>query len=118
MSLGLTSTNKDLNTLIQESLSDQAVSALEFQKIRDQADRKLQGASDNDPSGQLKQPLARFQSIADELSETLQLLTKNIRESKPDAAQLAELREAVEHQLAYVIRTYGATLDRYIKTAR
>ncbi|AIR90655.1 hypothetical protein [Pseudomonas cremoricolorata] len=111
MTLALQSTDKALDAIIQNILSDSNVSLEEFRQVRDSADAAVNTLKQDAPT--LVTSLDAFQSAADQLTDSLQKLALAIRKAKPDDAAFVVMKSAIEHQLAYVVLSYASSVERY-----
>ncbi|MEZ2418190.1 hypothetical protein [Luteibacter sp. RCC_6_2] len=104
MSLKLQSSFSELDARLRQFDGDGQVSPTEFQWLRDGADRHMADIVALDAGV--------FQSQADGVVEAMQKLALAARKSKLTDAERAALKEAVEHQLGYVIAGYQSSLQR------
>jgi hypothetical protein len=104
MSLKLQSSFSELDTHLRRFDGDGQVSPTEFQWLRDGADRHMADIVTVDAGV--------FQAQADGVVEAMQKLALAARKSKLTDAERAALKEAVEHQLGYVIAGYQSSLQR------
>ena len=120
MSVTLTSTDEELNALIQQMKADGRVSTVEFQILRDRADAEAEKVT-SDLADQLK----AFQQAADRVSEAAQMLAQKARKLKlgvPDKdpqknaeknAEKAALKKCIEYQIAYIVSSYNSTIELF-----
>lgn len=104
MSLKLQSSFAELDSHLRHFDGDQQVSPQEFQWLRDGADQHLAGIATVDAGA--------FQTQADAIVESMQKLALAARKSKLSQPDREALKEAVEHQLGYVIAGYQSSLQR------
>jgi hypothetical protein len=104
MSLKLQSSFTALDNHLRQFDGDEQVSPVEFQWLRDGADRYLADIRTVDAGV--------FQTQADAIVEAMQKLALAARKSKLSEADRGALKEAVEHQLGYVIAGYQSSLQR------
>jgi len=115
MSLTLHSSHKDLDSYLRSIDGDENVTPLEFQHLRDDADQHLDHALD--PLGgvcpELSEAVKALQSSMDIVAEYLQKTAIAARKCKALPAEGRErLKEAIEHQIAYVVAAYQSSIQR------
>lgn len=104
MSLKLQSSFTALDNHLRQFDGDEQVSPVEFQSLRDGADRHLADVRAVDAGV--------FQTQADAIVEAMQKLAVAARKLKLSEADRGTLKEAVEHQLGYVIAGYQSSIGR------
>jgi len=60
----------------------------------------------------LPQSITAFQRLSDELVETMQQIALGARRKKLADAEKAQLKDAIEAQLAYVVLGYKSSVER------
>ncbi len=115
MSLTLLSTNPKLNSYLRSIDGDDTVTPLEFQHLRDDADEHiaqlLKALGGVCP--ELDETLAHLQASMDVVAEGLQKTAIAARKCKKLSPEGREgLKEAIEHQLGYVIAGYQSSIQR------
>ncbi|TCV94787.1 hypothetical protein EC912_103272 [Luteibacter rhizovicinus] len=108
MSLVLQSSNVALDKFLRALEADGSVSPVDFQAIRDNADRWTDVVDYPELAGTLK----AFQGAADTLAETTQKVALAARKGKVKGVELEALKDAIEHQLAYVVAGYKSSVER------
>lgn len=104
MSLKLQSSFPELDSHLRLFDGDGQVSPTEFQWLRDGADRHMADIVTVDAGV--------FQAQADGVVEAMQKLALEARKSKLTGVERETLKEAIEHQLGYVIAGYQSSLQR------
>ncbi|MEX1829261.1 hypothetical protein [Luteibacter sp. CQ10] len=99
----------------QDIDKDETVSPVEFQSLRDEADKRFTATpalASIRAGAQLDEALATFQQAADELSEAMQRAALAARRLKMSEADRGSLKEGMEYQLSYVIAAYKTSVER------
>lgn len=104
MALRLNSSFSALDTYLRAFDADQQLVPKEFLQLRNDADDHLSRVTEVATDA--------FQKAADALVETMQACALEARKKHLSAEQREALKEAVEHQLGYVIAGYQSTLQR------
>lgn len=116
MSLILTSSIKALDAYLRRIDSDDSTSPVELQTIRDQADEHVSLVTglktDADASTPLGKAVIQLLAQADAMVEGMQRVALEARRSKLPVDRRGELREAVEHQIGYVVAGYQSSIQR------
>jgi len=104
MTLKLASSDKDLDMTLRVADADGAMSPVEFQGLRDQADihaSKVDLAS-----------VREFMAAADKLVELMQHIALEARKAKLPDTTRAAIRDAAEYQVAYVVAGHKSSTER------
>ena len=104
MSLTLRSSFNELEKYLRSLDGDENVTPDEFKHLRDDADKHLEGVPEIDASD--------FQAEADKVMKSLEHLAIAARKAKLSPPAREKLKEAIEHQLGYVIGGYQVTVQR------
>lgn len=116
MSLTLTSSNEALEACLRRIDNDDATSPVELQAIRDQADERVSAVTgvtaSADAPTQLGKAVAELLLQADALVEGMQRVALEARREKLPAEKRNALKEAIEHQIGYVVAGHQSSIDR------
>nr|WP_063574086.1 hypothetical protein [Luteibacter rhizovicinus] len=116
MSLILTSSYKALDACLRRIDNDDVTSPVELQNIRDQADEHVNTVTVVTAKAEAPTPLGKavtqLLSQADAVVEGLQRLALEARRSKLPQDRREELKEAIEHQIGYVVAEYQSSIQR------
>lgn len=116
MSLILTSSYKALDAYLRRIDSDDSTSPVELQNIRDQADEHVSVVTGAAATAEAPTPLGKavagLLSEADAVVEGLQRVALEARRSKLPQDKRDELKEAIEHQIGYVVAGYQSSIQR------
>ncbi|HVI55029.1 MAG TPA: hypothetical protein VM621_08255 [Luteibacter sp.] len=116
MSLILTSSNKALDAYLRRIDSDDSTSPVELQAIRDQADEHVNavtGVTANaDSLTPLGKAIVQLLAEADAMVEGMQRVAIEARRAKLLPDRREELKEAIEHQIGYVVAGYQSSIQR------
>lgn len=115
MTLTLQASAPGVSARLDTASQDGSISPVEFQAIRDDADRifgKLPAMAEYKKTVALPQAVTEFQRLSDALVEAMQQIALGARRAKVPDAEKAQLKEAVEAQLAYVVLGYKSSVER------
>jgi hypothetical protein len=115
MSLILSSSDKTFDAMLRHIDSDGAVSAVEFQAVRDGADKHVLDATGFEtasPQMAFAKSVVQLLYQADGLVETMQRVALEARKKKLPADKRQALKAAAEHQIAYIVAGYKSSIER------
>ncbi|MDO7911788.1 hypothetical protein Q6A49_14740 [Pseudomonas sp. 22-AL-CL-001] len=123
MSLKISSTDLSFSSDIEQYQKDDSISPFESIKIRNSADKAIEMVlndlkthvnhnlhQENRPD--LDWPLRRLQMLSDIVVEDLQAYAKLLRQANVEGNTLTQIQSAIEHQLAYIVLAYNASVGR------
>jgi hypothetical protein len=99
-----------INDIIEKATKDNVLTTLEFQSIRDDADKKLNVVK----FPPIVDAVTLFQSAADSVVEALQKVAIAAKKNKLSDKDVAELKAALEYQLGYIVVGYKSSVERYL----
>lgn len=108
MTINITSTMPDVKKAIEVIMKDGSVVPIEFQQIRDSADKEVAHIA----NGAIKASLEAFQNAADEAVEALQQVALAARKNKLSDPEKIAIQNATEYQLAYIVMGYKTSVER------
>lgn len=115
MSISLASSDPSLAGALGRMAPDGAISPSEMKGLRDAADARAWEATNLDPTKAqvaLGLPLILLLRAADDIVECMNELTTQARRKKLSRQKRDALKGAIEHQLAYVVAHYQASVQR------